>query len=50
MLSSPILSTIYISLQINAKLENYKYKGGRSDRDRMVLGFATCYAISARHH
>jgi hypothetical protein len=42
-LSPPILSTIYISLQINAKLDNYKYRGGCRGRDRMVLWFAACY-------
>jgi len=26
------------------------YKGGRHGRDRMVVGFATTYAISAYHH
>jgi len=28
----------------------FKPQGGRSGRDRMVVGFTTTYAISAYHH
>jgi uncharacterized membrane protein len=41
-------STIVTGISLTKKLQNVF--GGRRGRDRMVIGFATSYAISAYHH
>jgi hypothetical protein len=40
---------IYIKLPLMI-IHNFNWNRGRLDRDRMVVGFATTYAISAYHH
>ena len=44
----PKVYTIYRDLFIIAQISNLC--GGCRDRDRMVVGLATTYAISAYHH